>query len=561
MKPVIIISIAFVLLFIPLEINAEVPNSEYRIVAHSLKSSYGDLVNETHDLVGLSQQALEGTNLFENPKILFNVDKGWEYRSYILTNNAEVEQRLEESETYLTNFQYKNAYDKLLTIGKSFDNFQERQERIIKHLKSASDLEKQYQEDKQFCFIFWCFGLKDTYSVLDPKIENLELKLGIFENKIKKLETSKNSAVQSLHSIELKLKATEIKDLEYQRKLDQYEADRQEKQLQAQIRQEQDEARAKQIEIQNLENLQRQERLQADRIERELQSQLETEERQVILTLAQTNPVLKGIIDGTLDFYIEPIPSYYQVTGIHDAIEAIASSLDRNFMGVDIRRTYNVNSADLNIAWVKDFGKSTLGHAIFKSYVEVELGSDNCNGEWQPYDTNTIKKIMWHEIGHSLGYSHSTDTNNVMYASMDARFYQDVSKTITVQGDWYTFTPFCTSGAISFHAESSRDLDGFDVYAIPNDDPNGFMKSGGHTARFLDTDGESCGSDNVLSITRYCDVGPNAYLHFKNNQSHTIYVTIEMYDRNPSFWPEMNWPSDTFEYDSAYLNWVRNMFN
>jgi len=147
----------------------------------------------------------------------------------------------------------------------------------------------------------------------------------------------------------------------------------------------------------------REQEYQAEQQERQLQDQIETKERQRIIEKARTNPVLQGIIDGTLDFYIEPIPAYYKVPGIHGAVEDIASSLDRTFYGVDIRRTYSIGSADIVISWVKDFGSSKLGHATFKKFVEVELGSDKCWGAWQPYDTNTIKKVMWHEIGHSLG--------------------------------------------------------------------------------------------------------------------------------------------------------------
>jgi len=260
-----------------------------------------------------------------------------------------------------------------------------------------------------------------------------------------------------------------------------------------------------------------------------------------------------------LNFYIESIPSYYTVPGINDSVEDIASSLETTFFGVDIRRTYDKNSADIVITWVKDFGSSQLGHAIFKKYVEVELGSDNCRREWQAYDKNTIKKVMWHEIGHALGYSHTNDPSNIMYKNVNSQFYQDVTHSFSLEGGYSQWFPFCNPGAIKFHAASSKNTDGFNVFAIPPDDPSEFGKVG--SLRYLDNDGDACGSDKMISITRYCDVGSGAYLHFKNIQSHTINITFEMYNENRITWPDMTWPSETFQYSSSYLNEIRNMFH
>jgi len=269
--------------------------------------------------------------------------------------------------------------------------------------------------------------------------------------------------------------------------------------------------------------------------------------------------VLQGMIDGDMYFYIEPIPSYYKVPGIHNAVEDIASSLERNFYGVNIHRTYNEGSADIIITWVKDFGSSTLGHAIFKKYVEVELGTDNCWGKWQPYTTASIKKVMWHEIGHSLGYSHSSDKDNVMYKSTNPQLYQSVSHSFSLESGYSQWFSFCNSGAISFEAKSSKNTDGFNAYAIPSDNPQGFSRNGGST--YMTNDGENCGKKNVVSITRYCNVGSGAFLHFKNTESHTIYLSFEMYDRNSRDWPNMTWDQDRFQYDVTYLSKVRNLFN
>lgn len=67
------------------------------------------------------------------------------------------------------------------------------------------------------------------------------------------------------------------------------------------------------------------------------------------------------------------------------------------------------------VAWVvRDFG--ALGHATLgKGVVEVSMGDYSCDGDFQLFDLQTIEYIMRHEIGHSIGLSHSTDPKNVMY--------------------------------------------------------------------------------------------------------------------------------------------------
>ena len=82
------------------------------------------------------------------------------------------------------------------------------------------------------------------------------------------------------------------------------------------------------------------------------------------------------------------------------------------------------HEANVWVTWVvRDLGTGVLGHAhLGKGVVEVALGDYSCDGSFQLYDVATVKKIMTHELGHSIGLQHVTDENNIMYPSMEPNY-------------------------------------------------------------------------------------------------------------------------------------------
>lgn len=82
------------------------------------------------------------------------------------------------------------------------------------------------------------------------------------------------------------------------------------------------------------------------------------------------------------------------------------------------------HEANVWVTWVvRDLGAGVLGHAhLGKGIVEVALGDYSCDGSFQLYDVTTVKKIMTHELGHSIGLQHVTDSTNIMYPSMEPKY-------------------------------------------------------------------------------------------------------------------------------------------
>jgi len=81
--------------------------------------------------------------------------------------------------------------------------------------------------------------------------------------------------------------------------------------------------------------------------------------------------------------------------------------------------------ANVWVTWVvRDLGEGVLGHAnLGKGVVEVAIGSYGCDGSFQLFDVDTVEYIMTHELGHSLGLTHSSNTESIMYPSISSLDY------------------------------------------------------------------------------------------------------------------------------------------
>jgi len=76
--------------------------------------------------------------------------------------------------------------------------------------------------------------------------------------------------------------------------------------------------------------------------------------------------------------------------------------------------------ANVWVTWVvRSMGEGVLGHAnLGKGVVEVAIGGYGCDGSFQLFDINTVEYIMTHELGHSLGFGHSNNSEKIMYPSI-----------------------------------------------------------------------------------------------------------------------------------------------
>jgi len=360
---------------------------------------------------------------------------------------------------------------------------------------------------------------------------------------------------QSQLEAELAVKEQQQRELEEQRReLEHEEAIR----LQQQRELEEQQIQAEQ-ERQRLETEMQQQQIQAEQELKILEEQklVESEKSQIRL-LAESSPILTGLINGELTFYVNQLPSYVS-SDVREGVEGLALSLDGKYIqSVKLKRVYSTN-ADFTVNWVKDYQEEAIGRQV-GSHLLVGLGSNNCLGEWKPFDEYTVKVIMWQEIGHALGYDHVSDENNVMYPKLDTRYEYEYDETFTLRDGWWNQFPFCTSGKIYFSTERVSSTGGYEVYVLGADsNPDDVIL--GTEPFYDDCSGyeetytafsKSCNVESGSSLVLY----KPSLLGFGND----VEIKIKIRDTESRRDLSTTFDSNNMYYTQEYLNYVRELF-
>ena len=142
-------------------------------------------------------------------------------------------------------------------------------------------------------------------------------------------------------------------------------------------------------------------------------------------------PDRKIWVDPETDRYVIEYVIYIneQPAGLPiDHVATLVNSFDywegREFIASDGKKaiakfsvTNKKAEANVWVTWVvRNIGEGVLGHAnLGKGVVEVAIGSYSCDGSFQLFGIDTVEYVMTHELGHSLGFSHSSNSKSIMY--------------------------------------------------------------------------------------------------------------------------------------------------
>jgi hypothetical protein len=540
-------------------------DNQYKDSTYNLKSKYYDLLQELESGIKLSKNTLSGLS-FENHDAQKKIEFAWDMQYWALTYVDEGKNILKQTEVYLKNDDYQKASTKLHQFDKQTNFVNTEMDIIITTIKEGKELEESFQEKNKSCFLFWCSGL-DTTKGLDNKIIKLELKTEKIKNKQKDIANDYQNIVYEQKLTKQKddskkeqevLKKEQKAELKQQKILAEQEQkrleDQKEKELKAQkLLAEQEQQRLEQEQRQiELRAKQEQQRLEQEQRQIELDYQRELEQKQKIqreknkiILHAQNMPLVKGWMNGELTFYVEKLPSYVS-QDVQNKIESLASQIDGNYInGVKMKRVYSWG--DINVNWTKEYKEDAIGQ-MFGDDLFVGLGKSSCGVDWKPFDGTSVKRIMYHEIGHAMGQSHNSDFNNVMYATTDTRFEYDYDERKVLSDGYLQQIFFCNTGKISFSTEViNKSGAGYKVYVLGNNgSPEDVIQQKG--AFYPDCSGYE---SEYYSFGRSCNVENGSSLVIYNpsrfNTGDDLVVNVKIIDINPL--KDVNY---TFEYDSRY---------
>ena len=292
----------------------------------------------------------------------------------------------------------------------------------------------------------------------------------------------------------------------------------------------------------------KQKEVEEEKQQQKQQLRPEAQEKAEIIEMSKTNPRIKGIINGELRFYIEPLPSY-AASEVKESMRMIVNVLEHStttIPNVEMYRVYDENSADIHISWIKNYRSHTLSGAITNSYIKIGLGADNCLGDWRPFDALTIYLNLLHEFGHSLGYGHSDDPDNIMYHQIYSRFETDVVISDIFPSGSMKIIPFCGSGYYFYTFSTDNVQDDFDIYVLPSEtDPQTFLGSESGS-EYVD-----CGEKDTMNFTHSCNVSADSKIVIHNYESYPIKINGQIVDKDVPKKPDM-------DYDEEALNMILN---
>ena len=146
----------------------------------------------------------------------------------------------------------------------------------------------------------------------------------------------------------------------------------------------------------------------------------------------------------TYPIYIEHTPRWSEdmSTEVKEALEFWENTANVKFEIVDAP-SFGITS----ISWEKELRNGYDGYVVGQTDVTVGLGSSECDGKWRAYSSESIKNILIHELGHTVGLDHAIHKSNIMYPMIHDAEFAPIEKLITIPQDESVFIKGCSFSA------------------------------------------------------------------------------------------------------------------
>ncbi len=165
--------------------------------------------------------------------------------------------------------------------------------------------------------------------------------------------------------------------------------------------------------------------------------------------------------------YIEPTPRWSK-----DISSEVYNALDfwEEVASVQFKIVNAPSFEIISIGWEKELRNGYDGYVIGQKSVSIGLGSNDCDGNWKPYSSESIKNILIHEIGHTVGLDHAISKSNIMYPMIHDAKFAPIEQSFTILQDDSIFIRGC-----SFSADPSykyqvdvKDSKKVDIFFVPS---------------------------------------------------------------------------------------------
>ncbi|QDI88223.1 matrixin family metalloprotease [Candidatus Nitrosopumilus sp. SW] len=179
----------------------------------------------------------------------------------------------------------------------------------------------------------------------------------------------------------------------------------------------------------------------------------------------------------TYPIYIEKSPSWSKDMSIEvtEALRFWELTANVKFEIVD-SPSFGITS----INWERELKNGYDGYVVGQTNVSIGLGSSDCDGKWKAYSSESIKSILIHEIGHTVGLDHAVSKSNIMYPMIQDAKFAPIEQLVTIPQDESVFIKGCSFSADPVYKYNVKvnDSKTADIFFVPSIDEKFKVDSG-----------------------------------------------------------------------------------